>query len=291
MSDLYRPTAVGSSATLADPVCMAANANDLATCADIWETRTFSNPDLKPERSRQWSLGVVLEPGKAWSFSADYWSVSKRDLISTIGDEVILANLDKYGDLVHRDVDDAIEYIELRKENRGRQKVSGIDVTADWRSAAADWGRLGVKMAGTWVLQSKQQTGNDAPYFSNLGRFVNNGVTQRWRHRLSTDWDRGAFNLSLANTYYSSYIDQNSAIDTNTGLVVGENRVKAYTLWDLSGSWAVDKQFKVRAGVKNLFDTAPPYSNQAYFFISGYDPSYTDPRGRSFFLNAQYSFK
>jgi iron complex outermembrane receptor protein len=290
MSDLFRPTAVGSSATLADPVCMAANNNDLATCADIWETQTFSNPDLKPERSRQYSFGLVLEPSKQWSFSADYWAISKRDLISTIGDEVILANLDKYGELVHRDVDGVIEFIELRKENRGRQKVSGLDLVGEHRTAGADWGRLSFRLSGTLVLKSQQQTANDSPYISNLGRFVNDGVVQRWRHRVSVDWDKAAFSVGLANSYSSSYQDQNSAIDTNTGLVVGQNRVKAYSLWDLTGSWSVDKQFKLRVGIKNLLDAAPPYSNQAYFFISGYDPSYTDPRGRTFFLNAQYKF-
>jgi iron complex outermembrane receptor protein len=44
------------------------------------------------------------------------------------------------------------------------------------------------------------------------------------------------------------------------------------------------------AGIKNLADTAPPFSNQAYFFISGYDPSYTDPRGRTYYMSAQYRF-
>ncbi len=50
-------------------------------------------------------------------------------------------------------------------------------------------------------------------------------------------------------------------------------------------------QFKLRGGIKNLADTAPPFSNQGYFYISGYDPSYTDPRGRTFYLSATYSFK
>ena len=84
--------------------------------------------------------------------------------------------------------------------------------------------------------------------------------------------------------------DQNSAIDTDSGTVVGKNHVKAYSLWDVSGAWAVDKALTLRAGVRNLFDTPPPYSNQAWYFISGYDPSYTDPRGRFYYASVQYSF-
>jgi iron complex outermembrane receptor protein len=47
----------------------------------------------------------------------------------------------------------------------------------------------------------------------------------------------------------------------------------------------------LRAGVKNLLDTPPPFSNQAYFYLSGYDPSYTDPRGRFYYLSASYRFQ
>ena len=304
MNDLYRAVKTNVTATLPDPVCMRENDNDLGICANNWDTRTYSNPDLKPEKSRQFSIGVLADPTPSWSIGVDYWHIEKRDLISTLGDDVILANLDKYEPLVHRynedeglagcdyDPDDSeICFIELRKENRGKQKASGLDVTLQYRSPATAFGRFGAKLVGTWTLSSKKQTGDGDPYISNLGRFVTDGVVQRWRHRLNLDWERGAWSVNLANTLYSGYDDQNSAIDTNTGQVVGRNRVKAYSLWDLSAGWAATAALSLRAGVKNLFDTAPPFSNQAYFFISGYDPSYTDPRGRFFYLSAQYRFR
>jgi iron complex outermembrane receptor protein len=43
--------------------------------------------------------------------------------------------------------------------------------------------------------------------------------------------------------------------------------------------------------VLNLFNADPPFSNQAWFFLAGYDPSYTDPRGRSAFVSVNYSFR
>ncbi len=302
LDDLYRPIKVSSTATLADPVCMAENDNDLGFCADNWETHTFANAKLKPERSTQWSVGLVMQPSANWSFSADYWSLTKRDLISTIGDDVILSNLDKYEPLVHRynedeglagcdydPADSAICFIELRKENRGRQKVQGIDLAAELKGLKTGIGQFGVRVAGTLALSSKKQTGYGDPYVSNLGRFVTDGVVQRWRHRVSLDWSSGDWGATLTHSYLSGYHDQNNAIDTNTALVVAPNQVKAYSLWDLSGSWAVSKGWTVRGGVKNLLDAAPPYSNQAFFFISGYDPSYTDPRGRRFYLSLSYA--
>jgi len=307
LTDLYRPTSVSQTATLPDPVCMAANDNDLGYCADNWYTHRYSNPNLKPEKSRQFSLGTVFEPNQNLTMSLDYWNITKTDLISEIGDDVILGNLAKYGNLVHRysDVttdpsiaadcpydatDDSICFIELRKENRGSQKSSGIDLVIDFHDLRTGLGKFGVRLNGTLALVSKQQTANGDPYVSNLGKFMTDGVVQRWRHRLTVDWEYGPVSASLANTFYSGYEDQNSAIDTNTGTVVDPNRVKPYSLWDISGAYSVNKSLKLRGGINNVFDTAPPFSNQAYYFISGYDPSYTDPRGRFFYVSAQYAF-
>jgi len=304
LNDMYRPVKTGETATLPDPVCMAENDNDLGFCADLWKTRTYANPNLKPEKSKQFSFGVVVEPHPMLSLGLDYWNIEKTDLISTIGDDVILGNLAKYGNLVHRynmneglpgcaydASDSSICFIELRKENRGKQRASGLDFTFDLKRLNTSIGQFGAKLVGTLVLKSEKQTGYGDDFVSDLGKFVTNGVVQRWRHRLTLDWSSGPWSLALANNYSSSYTDQNSAIDTNSGTVVAPNVVKAYSLWDMSAAWDVNKAFTLRAGVKNLFDTAPPFSNQAYFFISGYDPSYTDPRGRFGYISAQYRFK
>ena len=291
MSDLHRPTVYSQTATLPDPVLCAAVENNYADCAQNWDTRRYSNDKLKPERSRQFTAGVVLEPSQHWTFSADYWNIKRTDLISEIGDDIILGNLTKYGDLVHRNDDNEIDYIELRKENRGAQKASGIDITADLHGVKTAWGRFGGHLSGTYVLDSKIQTSPGDDFISNLNKFVTDGVVQRWRHTITLDWDDGPYSASLSNTYSSGYDDQNSAINTDDGSVVKPNRVKAYTLWDMSGAYAVSKQFKLRAGIQNLFNTSPPYSNQEFFFLSGYDPTYTDPRGRRFYASASYTFR
>jgi outer membrane receptor for ferrienterochelin and colicin len=76
-------------------------------------------------------------------------------------------------------------------------------------------------------------------------------VVQRWRHTIT--WTgTGPFAASLSNTFSSGYEDQNSAINTDDGSVVKANRVKSYSLWDLTGAWQATKELKVRAGIQNL---------------------------------------
>ena len=291
MTELYRPTVYSSTATLPDPVYCATVENNYSDCADNWDTRRYSNDQLKPERSRQFSLGAVFAAGKHISASVDYWNIKRTNLISEIGDDIILGNLAKYGDLVYRDEDGLIDYIELRKDNRGAQLARGIDLALTVRGIDTVVGRFGGRLNGTYVLTSKIQNAPGDAFVSNLNRFVTDGVVQRWRHTVSVDWDRGPLSASLQNTFSSGYDDQNTAINIDNGSVVAANRVKHYSLWDLSGAYAVDAHLKLRVGIQNLFDTSPPYSNQAYYFLSGYDPSYTDPRGRRFYASANYSFR
>lgn len=291
MSDLYRPMVVSSTATLPDPVSCAANDNDLSVCADNWTTRRYSNPNLKPERSRQYTLGMIFEPSRQWTYSIDYWNIKRTNLISEIGDDVILGNLAKYGNLVHRTEDGDIDYIELRKENRGAQVATGLDLAVEMHGIKTAYGKFTARMLGTLMLDSKLQTNPGDKYVSNLGKFVTDGVVQRWRHRLNLGWEYGDVALNLGNTYYSAYDDQNSAINIDDGSIVAANKVKAYSLWDISAAYTPSKALTLRAGIQNLLNTSPPFSNQANFFISGYDPSYTDPRGRFFYVSAQYAFK
>jgi len=291
MNELHRPTVYSSTATLPDPVYCATVGNNYADCADNWDTRRYSNTELKPEKSRQFSLGAVFAAGRHVSASLDYWNIKRTDLISEIGDDIILGNLAKYGSLVVRDEDGLIDYIELRKENRGAQLARGLDLAVTVRGVDTAFGRFGGRLNGTYVLSSKIQNAPGDAFVSNLNRFVTDGVVQRWRHTVSFDWERGPFSTSLQNTWSSGYEDQNTAINIDDGSVVAQNRVESYSRWDLSGAWQVSTPLKLRVGVQNMFDESPPYSNQAYYFLSGYDPSYTDPRGRRFYASANYTFR
>jgi len=285
MSDLYRPLTQGNSATLVDPVCLAADPSNTPTdCSDIWTTLNYSNAQLKPEKSRQYALGAVFEPRRGVSLNVDYWNIEKSNLISTLGVDVILGNLAKYGSLVHRDEDNDIEAIDLIKANRGKQRISGLDLGVSLSNLKTGFGQFGLRLNGTLTLKSEQQTGDGDPFVSNLGVFINDGVVQRWRHTVSLDWESGPFSATLSNSYLQGYDDQH---------IIGKPDIKvaAYSLWNLSAGWEANKSLTFRAGVQNMLNKSPPFSQQAYFFLSGYDPSYTDTRGRFVYASVKYAFR
>jgi iron complex outermembrane receptor protein len=291
LSDLNRPVTYGvASSFLTDPQCAAKDGIDL--CTDQWPVERRANPNLKPEKSSQFSFGVLFEPSRNSSVGVDYWNIRKTDVISTLGEQIIVNSPAKYnGKYIQRDSSGYITNILLVKENQGVLKTSGLDFNADWRGARGDWGRPVLGYSGTLVLNYDRQFGPQEPYRSNLGVFLNDQVIQRWRHRASLGWDVQDLSLTLSNQYSSSYRDQNTTYDPTSNQLLPERNVAAYSLWDLTGSYSFSKALKVRAGVLNVLNTAPPYSNQAYYFLAGYDPTYTDPRGRSFFASVNYRFK
>ena len=276
-SELYRPTSYGTSpAFLYDSVYDA---------FDQYPTQKVANPDLKPEKSRQLSAGIVFEPVKDGMVSLDYWRITKTDVISDLSGKIILENPTRYASYIVRDPVDDYPTLILKKENQGGLKTSGLDLDARWRSATGNMGRFGLNFSGTYVIEYKRQFGRAEGFLENAGRFLQDQVVQRWRHRVSGDWELGALSLTLGNSFFSSYTDDSYLPDT------APRKVKAYSLWDMSASYRVNRQFSVRAGVQNLLNTDPPFSNQSYYFLSTFDPTYTDPRGRNYFVSLNYSLR
>jgi iron complex outermembrane receptor protein len=111
------------------------------------------------------------------------------------------------------------------------------------------------------------------------------GIIPRWKHYASVTWDQGPWEASLANTYQTSYTDYQ--VDYNGNL----RTVGSMSLWDLQGKYKGFKNLELTLGVKNLFDTNPPVSNQQNTFQLGFDPSYYDPRARFVYGSVKYSFK
>ena len=292
LSDLNRPTIFGvTSSLITDPQCVAVEGS-IDFCTDQWPVERRSNPDLEPEESTQYSFGVVIEPSRFMTASVDYWNISIEEIISTLGEQIIIESPDKYNDLyIERNAFGDITNVLLFKDNQGELNTSGLDLGVELRSGDYDFGAFSVSLTGTYVLEYERQFGPLEPFRSNLGRFLNDQTVQRWRHRLSFGWDYSDFAVQLANNYSSGYRDHNVTYDPVTDSPLPDRDVSDYSLWDLTGSWQAMDELTVRAGVLNLADEMPPFSNQAYYFLASYDPSHTDPRGRTYFLSLNYAFR
>jgi iron complex outermembrane recepter protein len=286
---LFTPNIAGlSQPGLTDPVRCPITHDQTFDCNAQFNVLFGGNPNLKPEKSEQTSAGVVFEPIPNVSISADWFKITLTDAITNgISPITVLGDLPQFGGLVTRDATGHITSILQTYINLGTVKIEGIDLEGHYRTPTTSWGRISLDGSGTYYTKYDNQQ-NDGSYVSQIGtayQQVVTGITPRWKQYVSATWDLGPWSATIANTYQNSYIDQQTDLDGNL------RKVGSLSLWDLQGSYTGFKNLKLTLGVKNLFDTNPPATNQQSTFIVGFDPSYYDPRARFVYGQVNYRFK
>jgi len=302
LGDLYSPQLVGVSASgLNDPIRCPVTGSSL-DCATQFPTTTGGNTTLKPERSTNTTLGLVLEPAKDLTLGLDFYRIVISDVIANgIPATTVLGDLGKYGYLVTRGaVDPAfptlpgrITSISGTNLNLGSYRVKGLDIDARWRGAAQDWGRLSAGLTGSYFIQFDVEN-TDGTFTSAIdaASAQASGLVNRWRHHLSLTWERGPWEVTVAQNWQKGYPDILGNIQELVEPDATPRRVGSYETYDLQAAYSGFKAVRVVLGVRNLFDRDPPFTNTGgrASFQAGYDPQYGDPRGRFVYARANWSF-
>ncbi|HEX2011185.1 MAG TPA: TonB-dependent receptor [Roseateles sp.] len=296
--DVNSPTAFTNTAnSLVDPDCPPGSAND-PRCETQFNVRLSSDPNLKPEKSRQFAFGTVFEPTRDVSVAIDYWYIQKRDQIGVIGGDAIMSDPDlyaRYQSRIHRQANGFVSFIETPVENLGKLKTSGLDIDlrSNWNLGTA--GKLGASLSGTYVLDWKQQNGKNSPFVSYEGTAGDGAGVQpvpRWQHTLALDWGYGDWGATLENVYVKGWTESAGLVEANVG-VAQAHEVKDSSRWNLAVSWKGIKNLTLKLGVRNLFDQDAPFTAVSSYgsHAAGFAGSFTDPRGRFFYGTVGYQFK
>lgn len=282
---------------LTDPIRCPVTHDTGVDCRTQFGLAIGGNANLKPEESEQFSAGVVIEPTPAASLSVDYFKINlKNQITDGINPAVILGDLGKYGQFVVRGPVDPnfpnlpgpIAYVNDSFINIGGIRIQGLDVDGRVKLPEYNWGRLTFEINGTYYLRWDSQN-PDKTWSGNVSNEFGSavtGVVPRWKHYATLTWDRGPWSATVAQSFQSSYTDQGGVFITGDPRTVG-----SMSLWDLNGTYSGFKNTKLTLGVKNLFDTNPPATNQTGSFVNGYDPSYYDARARFVYGSVSYKFK
>ncbi|MBN8493386.1 MAG: TonB-dependent receptor [Burkholderiales bacterium] len=308
----YSPTSITNTAgnRLDDPVLCPGGVADTAAggvagrdCGQSFYQQLGGNTNLQPETSTAWSVGLVFQPTASSTVSVDYWNYTVKDSISQLGENAIFNDPTRYASSFVRcsqlspseqaAIDrcagsaggDPLAYIVNTWQNLGNYKTSGLDFSAGWRSALQSFGRFSVGWQATWVLDYEYQFEAGGAYNDNLGIYFNGQAVSRYRQFLNLGWQYENWSANLINRYSRGYTDDNSFVDP-----AYYNTVGATNTWDLAVTWTGLKGLVMTAGITNLFDQEPPFSNQGTLFQVGYDARYASPIGRAFLLRASYAF-
>jgi iron complex outermembrane receptor protein len=290
LPNLWMPASLGFTTAQRDPRRCLNPPNPPEDCAWAFRTVTGGDPDLQPEESRQWNLGVVWEPVPGYSIGVDYWKINKTNTIGALTDRQIFTNFDLF-EATHivrtaapgSPLPGPIEKVIEITENLGDLWTSGIDVDLNLRGPVTSFGRLSFTLNGTYVDKWQQQL-DGVHYLAAVGRSIV-GAVPRWRHYATLYWNYGPWTATLAQVYSSGYTEVNPTTPNN------ERKVGTYDIWNLQGTYSGLKNTMLTLGIKNLFDRAPPFSNQNEQGLVMFDPRYADPRGRLFYAQIAVSFK
>ena len=258
-------------------------ANPLRDC-DLQQFKLQGgNEKLKPEKSTTFAVGVVVEPIKEVTLAVDYWNIHLKDKISSLPEQSIFGNYAKYKALFLRNPDGSPYAILDLNDNLGEVKTDGIDVSLNARLGRGAYGDFSVSVDGTWTHKYDYQNERGGEFIANVGRYADNNPVFRWKHTAALNWRKGNWGATVSQSFKSGYTDQNNVAEQY------KHDVPSYSLFNVSGSY-MWKGLLLTAGVKNLLDKEPPFSNQGTLFQKGYDPRYTDPVGRAWYLRGSYTF-
>jgi iron complex outermembrane receptor protein len=144
-----------------------------------------------------------------------------------------------------------------------------------------------MELYGTYILDWRGQF-DGVNFTSALGGNVDPfgvGAFPRWRHYATLTWNQGQWGATVSQNFTLGYTD------ANLNPAGDLRRVGSYDIWNIQGTCACLKDTSIALGIKNVFDRAPPFSNQIAFSQIGYNPQYGDPRGRLFYASLTATFK
>lgn len=260
-------------------------------CDQQFLAQLGGNADLEPEKSKNFTLGFVYEPSRNFNAGLDFWFIRLRNSIGEFPETAIFADPARYADRFRRDANGTLDpfaddpgFFIAAQDNLGEIRTSGIDLSANYRRPLAGMGAVVLAFNGSYLTRYDYQNEPGGEFTNNLGRYADVRPVFRWKHAVTAVFDAERWSVGLTNRYQSGYEDENFVEPEFS------NRVGAYSVWDMFGTWSATSTLTLGAGVRNLFDTDPRFSNQGSTFQSGYDPRFSDPTGRALHVRLSLQF-
>lgn len=237
------------------------------------------NPDLEPEKSESWNLGLVYRPEwlKGGSLSIDWYDIDYVNRVVGPGvnpDVLVLFNPER---LTRDPATNAITAIDARSLNIGASRVRGVDVRVRHRFQAENYGYFDTNVNATYNIDNKEVAPSGVEVIDLVDLTV-----PRMRANASLFWGRGDVEIGGTVSYVSSIKNINFL---NGGY--SPRRVDASYNLDIQASVDLRALFRGRKwsdgwrltfGVNNVFDTSPSATDGD----GGY--ANLDPRMRRFYV-------
>jgi iron complex outermembrane receptor protein len=256
---------------------------------------TSGNKGLRPETSDGRNYSIVWAPSAlreaSWasggSIEVAYSEINLDGAIQALDGQTVLNRCANTNDAlscatVTRTASGAISGIANPLINIGGIKTRAVDLNLIWSSPDWSWGRLNLSSNTTFLLEFSERQPTDTGFVSIERKGTERGSPDqaypKTKSNLSLDWDHAGWGATGTVRYISSVEETQQP-----------NKLDARTYFDMQLRWTPNywnSQFRVAAGVNNLFDKDPPGCFSCS--LNNFDPNAYDAPGRFFYLRLSY---
>jgi outer membrane receptor protein involved in Fe transport len=242
------------------------------------------NPDLGPEESKSFNLGVIYEVTEDLDFSLDYYSYDIENIIdsdtqfvfNTFGNDpsvvvrIPTANPNDPGEVVR--IFDSFQ-------NIGDIETTGIDFDLGYK-LASDMGDFRFGFVMNYVLKFEEYRPGSGDQDRRLNISEGEFEQPQVRHTSSVDWNMEDISATLAVNYVGEFDG-----DVNSGF--GDKTVDSMMTVDLVANYRGIENTTLTLGATNLLNEKPPFSHHDFV---GYVQSVHSGQGRFVYLQGTYKF-
>ena len=270
------------------------------------------NPNLTPEKSDTYSIGIVLQPRQLPGFTAsiDYFNIKVKNAITQFSEQVIVdacygQEQDPNGffcQLISRNplngslnggTDTGVDASTL---NAAQLKRTGLDIAAAYQFKIGEDARLQFGINATRAIKSVDQPASIFPSYDCVGLVGKTCLRPqpKWQFVQNTQLDYGPATLRLRWRYIGKLTKDQIVLGGADPADFVVPVIGARSYFDLSGTVRVAERFQLRGGINNLFDKKPPIVGNDYGGTAENSgntfPATYDPLGRAFFIGASVTF-
>lgn len=248
------------------------------------------NPDLKAEKSKSITLGLVVEPVSNLSIAVDAYDIKRRDEVSTISTKYLLDHEADYPQFVIRNPQTGvIDKLFLLSSNLAATRVRGIDFDVRAGFKLGEHGDLALTATYNRLRSYKavDVPGNDPVQYA--GYYT----TPKERWKAGAAWTIGAWRTSIDWNYTGPYQLRSSPSSecAYQAKNPGYCTVSSWLTADVYVGYSGFRNWQLGLSVQNVDNREAPLDADYVAYLTGYNSAFHNQLGRNYRLTAKYTFK
>ncbi|TFW32738.1 TonB-dependent receptor [Massilia horti] len=265
------------------------------------------NPNLSPEKSKGYTLGLVWDPLADTSLALDGWKIKRENEINPLPYAEAAAlptairadnNLVVNGVVIPNTGTLLLSKAPYR--NSSYTEIKGVDLDIKQRIRLGDYGRATVSMNWTHIASWKRAESATTVY-QYAGTHGNCDTsncagTPKDKISLVASWDKNDWNVTatanyradMKNIYFEG--DKCASVFADGSPAPAGCHLASFTTVDLSARYNLTKQLQLFGSITNLFDKVAPLDPLTYGGMSYNPMDASGAIGRYFKAGARYQF-